>query len=50
MPSEMLDARGLWQDKSAYDRAAADLSARFNRNFEKFATVAREVQEAAPVA
>jgi phosphoenolpyruvate carboxykinase (ATP) len=49
VPSEMLDARGLWQDKSAYDRAAADLSARFNRNFEKFATVAREVRGAAPV-
>jgi len=50
VPCETLDARGLWEDKSAYDRAAADLSARFNRNFEKFASVDREIQEAAPVA
>ena len=50
VPGEMLDARGMWQDKSAYDRAAADLSARFNRNFEKFASVAREIREAAPAA
>jgi len=50
VPSEMLDARGMWRDKSAYDRAAADLSARFNRNFKKFASVAREIQEAAPAA
>jgi len=49
VPSEMLDARGVWHDKSAYDRAAAELSARFNCNFEKFAAVAREVREAAPV-
>src|SRR4029077_11309720 len=29
VPSSILDARGMWQDKAAYDRAAADLSARF---------------------
>jgi phosphoenolpyruvate carboxykinase (ATP) len=49
VPAEMLDARGMWQDKAAYDRVAAELSARFNRNFEKFTLVGREVLEAAPV-
>jgi phosphoenolpyruvate carboxykinase (ATP) len=49
VPPEVLDARGMWRDKSAYDRAAADLSARFNRNFEKFTGVSPEVSEAAPV-
>src|SRR5207244_6113549 len=34
VPGDFLDARGLWADKSAYDRAALDLSARFNKNFE----------------
>jgi phosphoenolpyruvate carboxykinase (ATP) len=49
VPAEMLDPRNMWQDKAAYDRAAAELSARFNRNFEKFTLVGREVLEAAPV-
>ena len=48
VPPEMLDARGMWQDKSAYDRAARDLSARFNHNFEKFTLVGPEVLAAAP--
>jgi phosphoenolpyruvate carboxykinase (ATP) len=49
VPPEVLDARGMWQDKAAYDRAARDLSARFNRNFEKFTMVGPEVRQAAPV-
>jgi phosphoenolpyruvate carboxykinase (ATP) len=49
VPPQFLDARGLWSDKAAYDRAARDLSARFNKNFEKFTGVAREIAEAAPV-
>ena len=49
VPAEMLDARGMWPDKAAYDRAAAELSARFKRNFDKFTLVNREVLEAAPV-
>jgi phosphoenolpyruvate carboxykinase (ATP) len=49
VPPQFLDARGMWPDKEAYDRAARDLSARFNRNFEKFQGVARDVAEAAPV-
>jgi len=50
VPPGMLDARGMWQDKPAYDRAAAALSARFRTNFEKFTMVEPEVREAAPVA
>ena len=48
VPPEVLDPRRMWQDKSAYDRAAAELSARFNRNFDKFTLVGRDVLEAAP--
>ena len=48
VPAHMLDARGMWQDTAAYDRAAADLSARFKRNFEKFTMVGPEVRDAAP--
>ena len=33
---EFLRARDAWPDKAAYDKAAADLSARFAKNFEKF--------------
>jgi len=36
VPPEFLDARGAWKDKAAYDKSAADLSARFAGNFEKF--------------
>ena len=49
VPTEILDARGMWADKAAYDRAAKELSARFVRNFENFTMVGREVREAAPV-
>jgi len=48
VPAELLDARGMWTDKDAYDRAAADLSGRFNRNFQKFETVDPEIVAAAP--
>jgi len=36
VPPEFLDARGAWKNKAAYDHAAADLAARFSKNFEKF--------------
>jgi phosphoenolpyruvate carboxykinase (ATP) len=36
VPPEFLNARNAWSDKAAYDRAAADLSARFAKNFAKF--------------
>ena len=36
VPPESLEARGAWKDPAAYDKAAADLAARFAKNFEKF--------------
>jgi phosphoenolpyruvate carboxykinase (ATP) len=47
VPPEFLDARGAWSDKAAYDKAAADLAARFAKNFEKF-DVPPNVKAAAP--
>jgi phosphoenolpyruvate carboxykinase (ATP) len=49
VPAGVLDARGMWSDKTGYDHAAKDLAARFNKNFEKFAGVSREILEAAPL-
>ncbi len=48
VPSQFLDARGMWPDKEAYDRGARDLSARFNKNFTKFTGVSADIAEAAP--
>ena len=48
VPAQFLDARGMWPDKAAYDRAALDLAARFNKNFEKFRGVGTEIAAAAP--
>jgi phosphoenolpyruvate carboxykinase (ATP) len=50
VPPTFLDARGMWTDKAAYDRAARDLAARFNKNFEKFTQVSPEIAAAAPMA
>jgi phosphoenolpyruvate carboxykinase (ATP) len=36
VPAELLKPRNSWQDKTAYDKMAADLSARFAKNFEQF--------------
>ncbi|HEV3037809.1 MAG TPA: phosphoenolpyruvate carboxykinase (ATP) [Candidatus Angelobacter sp.] len=49
VPPEFLDARGAWKDKAAYDKAAADLAARFAKNFEKF-QVPDNVRAAGPKA
>jgi len=48
VPATFLDARGMWPDKTAYDRAALDLAARFNKNFAKFSGVGRDIAAAAP--
>ncbi|MGH9631493.1 MAG: phosphoenolpyruvate carboxykinase (ATP) [Bryobacteraceae bacterium] len=50
VPAKLLDARGMWKDKNAYDRAALDLSTRFRKNFQKFGAVQSEILEAAPAA
>ncbi len=47
VPSELLNPRNSWKDKAAYDKMAADLSARFAKNFEQF-EAPREVKEAGP--
>jgi phosphoenolpyruvate carboxykinase (ATP) len=36
VPSELLNPRNSWKDKAAYDKTAAELSARFAKNFERF--------------
>jgi phosphoenolpyruvate carboxykinase (ATP) len=36
VPAEFLRARDAWKDKAAYDKSAAELAARFAKNFEKF--------------
>jgi len=48
VPPRFLDPRAMWADKTAYDKAARDLSGRFNKNFEKFADVRSEISSAAP--
>jgi len=35
-PPELLNPRNSWKDKAAYDKTAADLSARFEKNFQQF--------------
>jgi phosphoenolpyruvate carboxykinase (ATP) len=47
VPPEFLNAREAWKDKAAYDKAAADLAARFVKNFEKF-DVPENVRAAGP--
>jgi len=36
VPAELLAPRNSWKDKAAYDQTAAELSARFAKNFAKF--------------
>ena len=47
VPSEFLHARDAWKDRAEYDKAAAELSARFAKNFEKF-DVSANVRAAGP--
>jgi len=49
VPSEMLDARGLWADKTAYDEAANKLAQMFNDNFtKKYPNMPQEITNAGP--
>ncbi|MGZ7103690.1 MAG: phosphoenolpyruvate carboxykinase (ATP) [Candidatus Angelobacter sp.] len=47
VPPEFLRPRDAWKDKAAYDKTAADLAARFAKNFEKF-DVPANVRAAGP--
>ena len=47
VPSGLLNPRNSWNDKAAYDKMAADLAARFEKNFEQF-DAPREIKEAGP--
>jgi phosphoenolpyruvate carboxykinase (ATP) len=49
VPSNLLNPRNAWADKAAYDLAAADLCARFAKNFEQF-DAPEEVRAAGPKA
>ena len=49
VPAEMLDARGLWADKSAYDEAANKLAQMFADNFaKKYPNMPAEITNAGP--
>jgi len=51
VPSEVLNPRGTWRDKGAYDNTARDLVGRFHKNFTQFeGHVGDEVRAAAPKA
>jgi phosphoenolpyruvate carboxykinase (ATP) len=47
VPPQMLNPRNAWPDKTAYDKAAAELCQRFAQNFERF-DVPPEVKAAGP--
>jgi len=49
VPQELLDPRGTWEDKEAYDRQAHKLAALFQENFQKYADgVDERVRRAGP--
>ena len=51
VPAEMLDARGLWADKEAYDAQANKLAAMFEANFaKKYPNMPAEIVNAGPKA
>ncbi|HAZ37818.1 MAG TPA: phosphoenolpyruvate carboxykinase (ATP), partial [Clostridiaceae bacterium] len=48
VPSEILNPKNTWSDKAEYDRLAAELALKFNKNFEKFKNVSDDIKKAAP--
>jgi phosphoenolpyruvate carboxykinase (ATP) len=49
VPAEILDPKGTWADKEAYDEQAEKLAGLFRENFEKFGgSVPEEVRRAGP--
>ena len=51
VPDEMLDARGLWADKAAYDEQANKLATMFAENFaKKYPNMPEEIVNAGPKA
>ena len=49
VPDEMLDARGMWADKDAYDEAADKLAKLFNDNFaKKYPNMPKNIVDAGP--
>ncbi|HYF07348.1 MAG TPA: phosphoenolpyruvate carboxykinase (ATP), partial [Acetobacteraceae bacterium] len=49
VPAEVLNPRETWADKAAYDRTARELVARFEKNFESFASAVGEDVRAAAI-
>ena len=49
IPNEVLNPRLSWADKAAYDRAARDLVARFEKNFANFHGVVTDEVKAAAI-
>jgi phosphoenolpyruvate carboxykinase (ATP) len=48
VPPEVLDPRGMWADKAAYDAQARRLAEMFRKNFERFGDVDPAVAAAGP--
>jgi phosphoenolpyruvate carboxykinase (ATP) len=48
VPDGVLDPRGTWSDKAAYDAAARELAAAFRANFERIEGVPAEIAAAGP--
>jgi phosphoenolpyruvate carboxykinase (ATP) len=48
VPSNLLIPRNTWANKDDFDRTAADLAARFKKNFQQFTLPSDEVRSAGP--